>query len=181
MRNNCSKEFNMKKTGIIIAAIALVAAAGTFAQPSAKAKNADAKNAPGFREPPKFEKPSDADLKAYHDAELQSYKILLDAQVKAKMVTQEWADARLAALKAMQADCKGFCFFFKGSHIYMADQIGRPHFGHKFHKRHNRGCKPDCGPRIERHHDGRGPRHQRKDFSGDAAPQGEDSAILNER
>lgn len=171
MRNNCSKEFNMKKTGIIIAAIALVAAAGTFAQPSAKAKNADAKNAPNFRELPKFEKPSDADLKAYHDAELQSYKILLDAQVKAKMVTQEWADARLAALKAMQADCKGFCFFFKGSHIYMADQIGRPHFGHKFHKRHNRSGKPDCGPRIERHHDGRGPRHQRKDFSGDAAPQ----------
>ena len=181
MRNNCSKELNMKKTGIIIAAIALVAAAGTFAQPSAKAKNADAKNAAGFREPPKFEKPSDADLKAYHDAEVQSYKILLDAQVKAKMVTQEWADARLAALKAMQADCKGFCFFFKASHIYMADQIGRPHFGHKFHKRHQRGSKPDCGPRIERHHDGRGPRRQRKDFSGDAAPQGEDSAILNER
>lgn len=171
MRNNCSKELNMKKTGIIIAAIALVAAAGTFAQPSAKAKNADAKNAPGFREPPKFEKPSDADLKAYHDAEVQSYKILLDAQVKAKMVTQEWADARLAALKAMQTDCKGFCFFFKGSHIYMADQIGRPHFGHKFHKRHHHDGK----------HDERGPRHQRKDFSGDAAPQGEDSAILNER
>ncbi len=171
----------MKKTGIIIAAIALVAAAGTFAQPSAKAKNADTKNAPNFREPPKFEKPSDADLKAYHDAELQSYKILLDAQVKAKMVTQEWADARLASLKAMQADCKGFCFFFKGSHIYMADQIGRPHFGHKFHKRHHHDGKLDCGPRIERHHDGRGPRHQRKDFSGDAAPQDEDSAIINER
>lgn len=172
MRNNCSKEFNMKKTGIIIAAIALVAAAGTFAQPSAKAKNADAKPvppAPEFKVPPKMELPSDADLKAYHDAELQSYKILLDAQVKAKMVTQEWADARLAALKAMQADCKGFCFFFKGSHIYMADQIGRPHFGHKFHKRHHHDGKPDCGPRTERHHN-RAP-----------APQGEDSAILNER
>lgn len=145
----------MKKTGIIIAAIALVAAAGTFAQPSAKAKKPDgAKLPPPMFEPPKFEKPSDADLKAYHDAELQSYKILLDAQVKAKMVTQEWADARLAALKAMQADCKGFCFFFKGSHIYMADQIGRPHFGHKFHKRHH-----DRSP----------------------APQDEDSAIINER
>lgn len=171
----------MKKTGIIIAAIAIIATAGTFAQAGAKAKKTDgAKLPPPMFEPPKFEKPSDADLKAYHDAEVQSYKILLDAQVKAKMVTQEWADARLATLKAFQADCKGFCFFFKGSHIYMADQIGRPHFGHKFHKRHHDG-KHDCGPRIERHHDGRGPRHQRKAFSGDAAPQGEDSATLNER
>lgn len=143
----------MKKTGIIIAAIALVAAAGTFAQPSAKAKNA-----PNFRELPKFEKPSDADLKAYHDAEVQSYKILLDAQVKAKMVTQEWADARLASLKAMQADCKGFCFFFKGSHIYMADKIGRPHFGHKFHKRHQHDGKAGCGPRKERQR--KGPRFE---------------------
>lgn len=152
----------MKKTIATIAAVTLIAMTGLFAQP---------KSAPEFKAPPKFELPADADVKAYHDAEVQSYKILLDAQVKAKMVTQEWADARLAALKAMQADCKGFCFFFKGSHIYMADQIGRPHFGHKFHKRHNRGGK----------HDGRGPRHQREDFSGDAAPQGEDSAILNER
>ena len=152
----------MKKTIATIAAVTLIAMTGLFAQP---------KSAPEFKAPPKFELPADADVKAYHDAEVQSYKILLDAQVKAKMVTQEWADARLAALKAMQTDCKGFCFFFKGSHIYMADQIGRPHFGHKFHKRHHHDGK----------HDERGPRHQRKDFSGDAAPQGEDSAILNER
>ena len=165
----------MKKTGIIIAAIALVAAAGTFAQPSAKAKNADAKNAPGFREPPKFEKPSDADLKAYHDAELQSYKILLDAQVKAKMITQEWADARLAALKAFQADCKGQCFFFKASHIYMADHIGRPFFGPGFHKRHHgHGDKPDCRPDDHRRHehsnDFNGRPHPRFDPSFNEAP-----------
>ncbi len=175
----------MKKKRIMIAAVALIAAAGMFAQNAMGTKKGEEKNfqkggMPPFQ-PPKIERPSDADLKAYHDAEAQSYKILLDAQVKAKIVSQEWADARLAALKAMQADCKGFCFFFKGSHIFMADQIGRPHFGHKFHKRHHHDGKPDCGPRIERHHDERGPRHQRKDFSGDAAPQGEDSAIINER
>lgn len=165
-----SKENSMKKTGIMVAAIALIAAAGTFAQPNSKGKNAGGKNAPNFREPPKFEKPSDADIKAYHDAELQSYKILLDAQVKAKMTSQEWADARLAALKAMQADCKGFCFFVKGSHIFMADQIGRPFFGPHNHKRHH---GPDCGPR---HFDGpgKGPRFE-------PAPQSEDSAIINER
>ena len=166
----------MKKTIAAIAAIALVSAAGLFAQPNAKAKNTDAKNAPNFREPPKFEKPSDADLKAYHDAELQSYKILLDAQVKAKMVTQEWADARLASLKAFQADCKGFCFFFKGSHIPMADQIGRPHFGHKFHKRHQRGGKHDgCGPR---HH--KGPRFEGKPgFDRPFPPQENDGQAAN--
>ena len=175
----------MKKTGMMIAAVAIIATAGMFAQNATRTKKGEEKNfqkggMPTFQ-PPKIERPADADLKAYHDAEAQSYKILLDAQVKAKIVSQEWADARLAALKAMQADCKGFCFFTKGSHIFMADQIGRPHFGHKFHKRHHHDGKPDCGPRIERHHDGRGPRHQRKDFSDDAAPQGEDSAILNER
>lgn len=175
----------MKKTGMMIAAVAIIATAGMFAQNATRTKKGDEKNLPqgGMPtfQPPKIERPADADLKAYHDAEAQSYKILLDAQVKAKIVSQEWADARLAALKAMQADCKGFCFFFKGSHIFMADQIGRPHFGHKFHKRHHHDGKHDCGPRIERHHDGRGPRHQRKDFSGDAAPQGEDSVTLNER
>lgn len=175
MRNNCSKEFNMKKTGIIIAVIALVAAAGTFAQPSAKAKNADAKNAPGFREPPKFELPAEADVKAYHEAQAQSLKILLDAQVKAKIITPEWAEAKMAILKAVQADCKGFCILRRGTDI----PFGTPGFEGP------RKGQCDC------HH---GDRHSKKRFDrrndrphfdhdgfSDAAPQGEDSAILNER
>ena len=137
----------MKKKRMMIAAVALIAAAGMFAQNATRTKKGEEKNfqqggMPPFQ-PPKIERPAEADLKAYHDAEAQSYKILLDAQVKAKIVSQEWADARLATLKALQADCKGQCFFFKTSHIFMADQIGRPHFGPRFHKRHHgHNCKP---------------------------------------
>lgn len=107
----------MKKTGITFFAVALIATAGTFAQPSAKAKNADAKNAPNFKEPPKFELPAEAEVKAYHEAQAQSLKILLDAQVKAKIITPEWAEAKMAILKAVQADCKGFCILRRGTDI----------------------------------------------------------------
>lgn len=177
MRNNCSKEFNMKKTGIVIAAIALVAAAGIFAQPSPKAKNADAKNAPNFKEPPKFEKPSDADLKAYHDAELQSYKILLDAQVKAKMVTQEWADAKMAILKAVQKDCKGFCIIRKSTDI----PFGVPVFGGPGFGKHHFGPRHHCGPH-KRHGNFKGRPHPRFDpnFSfNEAQPDEAEEALEN--
>ena len=87
------------------------------------------------------------------------------------MATPEWADARLATLKAFQADCKGFCFFVKGSHIPMADQAGRPHFGPKFHKRHH--GKPGCGPR---HH--KGPRFEGKPgFDRPFPPAPQDEAL----
>ncbi|MBQ7618967.1 MAG: hypothetical protein IJS51_02425 [Treponema sp.] len=155
----------MKKTIATIAAVALVAMTGLFAQP-AKGKKADAKPvppAPEFKAPPKMELPAEADVKAYHDAELQSYKILLDAQVKAKIITPEWAEARLAALKAFQADCKGQCFFFKASHIYMADHAGRPFFEPRPRSHNFDGPCKDFKPT----HDMKGQGHKRRHPSFD--------------
>ncbi|MCR5045645.1 MAG: hypothetical protein K6A42_03615 [Treponema sp.] len=113
----------MNKRTTTIAAIAFVAMTGLFAQ-SNKGKNLDAKKTQDSKEPPKIELPSAEDLKAYHEAELQSLKILLDAQVKAKMISQEWADAKIAILKAVQADCKGHCIVWKTTDI----PFGNPFF-----------------------------------------------------
>ena len=159
----------MKKTIATIAAVTLVAMTGLFAQPNAKGKKADAKNAPNFREPPKFEKPSDADLKAYHEAQAQSYKILLDAQVKAKIISPEWADAKMAILKAVQKDCKGFCIIRKSTDIpFGAPAFGGPGFGPKHH----------CG-HHKRHGNFKGKKRPRFDpnFAPDGAPEDETAEV----
>ena len=128
------KELIMKKTIATIAAVTLVAMTGLFAQP-AKGKKADAKPLPPakeFKAPPKFELPAEADVKAYHEAQVQSFKTLLDAQVKAKIITPEWAEAKMAILKAVQADCKGFCIIRKSTDIpFGAPAFGGPGFGHR--------------------------------------------------
>ena len=172
----------MKKTIATIAAVTLVAMTGLFAQP-AKGKKADAKPlppAPEFKAPPKFELPAEADVKAYHEAQVQSFKVLLDAQVKAKIITPEWAEAKMAILKAVQADCKGFCIIRKTTDIpFGAPAFGGPGFGHRPFPPKMPHCSD--GPR---HHKFDGPcprgefngrdhkrRHPRFDPSFNEAPQ----------
>ena len=140
----------MKKTGITFFAVALIATAGIFAQNGAKTKKAGDKSAPNFKEPPKFELPAEADVKAYHEAQVQSLKTLLDAQVKAKIITPEWAEAKMAILKAVQADCKGFCILRRGTDI----PFGAPGFE---------------GPRKGRHDCQQGDHHNKKRFEEEGA------------
>lgn len=145
----------MKKT-TLIAAVALVAMTGLFAQPSKSKKNDNGK-LPNAKEPPKIELPSEAEVKAYHQAELESLKILLDAQVKAKMISQEWADAKIAILKAVQADCKGHCILRKTTDI----PFGNPCFPHHDRRSFN-GIRPKS-PNAKMHRKGL-PDFDRRDF-----------------
>lgn len=194
----------MKKTGIAIAAIAVVTVAGLFAQP-AKGKKAETKPlppAPEFKAPPKIELPAEADVKAYHQAQRDALKILLDAQVKAKIITPEWAEAKMAILKAVQADCKGFCIIKKSTDIpFGAPAFGpKPHFGGLgFGPRPFPPKKPHCfeGPcprgDFKPTHDMKGRDHKRRHPNGrpgfdpsfnadeDFDQEPDTSAIQNER
>lgn len=161
----------MKKTGITFFAVALIATAGIFAQPNAKTKKADDKNAPNFKEPPKFELPAEADVKAYHEAQAQSLKILLDAQVKAKIITPEWAEAKMAILKAVQADCKGFCILRRGTDI----PFGAP--GFEGPRKGQRDCH-HSGRHSKKRFDRRNDRpHFDHDGFSDAAPNAQEPQI----
>ena len=167
----------MKKTIAAIAAVTLVAMTGLFAQPNAKGKKADLPPAPEFKAPLKFELPPEADVKAYHEAQAQSFKILLDAQVKAKIISPEWADAKMAILTAVQKDCKGFCIIRKSTDIpFGAPAFGGPGFG-----KHHFGPRHYCGPH-KRHGNFKGRPHPRFDpnFSfNEAQPNEAEEALEN--
>ncbi len=83
--------------------------------------------------------PDAATVKKYHDAVYESYKMLLAAKVQAGIMTQEWADASLAILKAKQADCKGECILQKRDDIMppfpMDFHQHRPHYGRDWNHR----------------------------------------------
>ena len=164
----------MKKTAMTIAAVAFVAMTGLFAQPNARAKTkgAEGKPLPERKDPPKIELPAESDVKAYHEAQIQSLKLLLDAQVKAKIITPEWAEAKMSILKAVQADCKGFCIIAKRTDV----PFGEPGFEGPRKGRHD--CRND--DRDPNRRGRRGPA-----FNGNFAPEEQDgneaSAIINER
>ena len=153
----------MKKTIATIAAVTLVAMTGLFAQPAAKDKKAQDKAAPQFKAPPKIELPAEADVKAYHQAQRDALKVLLDAQVKAKIITPEWAEAKMAILKAVQADCKGFCIIRKSTDIpFGAPAFGGPGFGPRPFPPKKPHCFDGPCPRVDFNHDMKGRDHKRR-------------------
>lgn len=149
----------MKKLNkaFVFAAVALVATSGLFAAPKKAADNAanNGREMPPKIERPKKELPDEATVKAYHEAEVKALSQLLDAQVAAGIVSREWADARLAILRAVQADCKGRCILEHRTDI--------PFGGFGPGPKGMKGGK-DCGPdgrRDPNFKDGpRGPRKQ---------------------
>ncbi len=87
--------------------VVLIAMTGLFAEKNVQ-KKGDALPPP----PANVELPDPAVVKAYHEARAKALEEMLDAKVKAGIITREWADAKMDLLKAVQADCKGQCILY---------------------------------------------------------------------
>lgn len=86
--------------------------------------------------------PDSKTVEKYHSEMMESFKKIENAKVEAGVLSQEWADAQIAFLKAKQSDCKGQCILQKRDH-FMAPH-GKPK---GFHKQHPKGR----GPRFHQH------------------------------
>lgn len=126
------------KITMAAAILALAASSGIFAQEKTEHKRP--------------ELPDTAKLKKYHDSILDAFTEIEKAKVEAGVLSQEWADAQIALLKAVQSDCKGQCIIEKRDHLTPP----RPHNPDKM-KMHNGGKHKD-----PKHRKAHGPKPEHK-------------------
>lgn len=93
--------------------------------------------------------PDAAVVQKYHTQILKSLTEIEEAKVEAGIITQEWADAHIATIKAQQSDCHGECIV-REKERQNAPKQGPKNMGKKSPKRN-----PPCynEPHHNRYHD----------------------------